>query len=85
MDTLSDEKLNMAHNRYRALGWVDLDNAEELAYDAALATLSMEMSYDVATSTPGDACGYATRELIGAHKILEQGKILTFVPLFLAL
>ena len=85
LDTLSDEQLNMAHKRYRALGWVNLDNAEELAYDAALATLSMDMSYYVARSSPCDASGYASRELIGAHKILENGQTLTNVPIFLNL
>jgi hypothetical protein len=29
-----------------------------------------------------DAAGYATYELIGMHLLLEQGKKLTFVPLF---
>jgi hypothetical protein len=33
--------------------------------------------------SPGHAAGYATWELIGVHKILEQGEPLTFVPLFL--
>jgi hypothetical protein len=36
-------------------------------------------------STTNTHVGGATRELIGAHKILEQGKSLTFVPLFLNL
>ncbi len=85
LDTLSDEQLNTAHRRYRALGWVNLDNAHDLAYEAALATLSMGMSYSVARSSPGDASGYASRELIGAHKILEQGQTLTIVPLFMDL
>jgi hypothetical protein len=36
-------------------------------------------------STPGLVPGVATRELIGANKILEQGIPLTFVPIFLNL
>jgi hypothetical protein len=33
--------------------------------------------------SPGHAAGYATYELIGSHQILERGRSLTFVPLFL--
>jgi hypothetical protein len=34
-------------------------------------------------ATPGYAGGVAARELIGSHKILEQGKELKIVQLFL--
>ena len=35
-----------------------------------------------ASSAAGSAAGSATYELIGMHILLEQGKKLTFIPMF---
>jgi hypothetical protein len=64
----------------------DLDM--QTAVDASSFTISRLTSssvfWSVHDSTDyGRAEAYATLELIGAHKILEQGKSLKIVPLFL--
>jgi hypothetical protein len=41
------------------------------------------IAWGQASVTVGYVVGYATWELIGAHKLLEQGKTLTFVPVLL--
>jgi hypothetical protein len=88
LDTLSDEQLNMARRRFWNLDDADRVSSWELAWDASREVTSNDISNRAYMSTPAsasDAGATATRELIGAHKILEQGKSLIFVPLFLDL
>jgi hypothetical protein len=85
LDTLSPEQFDIARRRYWALDSENMDSTENLAWLASgnivggnNSLCSFQVSYYNVT-------GYATLELIGAHKILEQGKPLTFIPLFLNL
>ena len=83
LDTLSLEQLDAAYRRYRNLDEVDCDAACLVVNVAAHATLAV--NFIAAAACDYGDIGYATRELIGAHKILERGNPLTFVPLFLDL
>ena len=85
IDTLSDEQLNMARVLYCNLDVADRVYAENLIWNAACIVTSKQISNWAYMSTPGLVPGVATRELIGANKILEQGIPLTFVPIFLNL
>jgi hypothetical protein len=76
LDTLSGEQLIMARRRFWNLDDADSVSSWELAWNS-----SCDVTNKLITNTVFDA----TRELIGAHKILEQGKSLTFVSLFLDL
>ena len=79
LDTLSYEQLYMARVLYCNLDVADRD----LIWNAASEVTSRHISNCVYVSTPGHLGGLATLELIGAHKILEQGKELKIVQLFL--
>jgi hypothetical protein len=83
IDTLSDEQLNMARVLYCNLDVADRVYAENLIWNAACIVTSKQISNWAYMSTPGLVPGVATRELIGANKILEQGKELKIVQLFL--
>ena len=83
LDILSDEQFRIAGDLRRNLRCVN--KAENLAYEAARVTITAGISYDAQRSTPSITSGYATRELIGAHEFLKQGKSLTFIPMFLEL
>jgi hypothetical protein len=85
LDTLSEEQLDMVYSQYRAFDLKDTDSVWCLARNAAHEVTSRHISNCVYVSTPGHVGGAATIELMGAHKILEQGKPLTFVPMFLNL
>jgi hypothetical protein len=82
-DTLSIEQLIMASDLYWALARVDRNYARNLALDAACEVTNYDISHHAYMSAPGWAGGNATRELIGAHKILGQGKPLTFATLLI--
>jgi hypothetical protein len=83
LDTLSFEQFDMAWRRYRNLDEGERFVAFSVADVAAHATLAGNF-IDAAACEYVDI-GDATRELMGVHKILEQGKSLTFVPLFMDL
>jgi hypothetical protein len=83
-DTLSPEQLNRANELFWNLNEWDRIAASELAWRATCATTGFYYNVDIFENLTTDI-GEATLELIGSHKILEQGKPLTFVPLFLDL
>ncbi len=90
LDTLSDEQLDIAEDRYDEAPLDDLDIVDNAAWETLNACSAgvRISSYAIASSincysTAGDY--YTTLELIGAHKILEQGKPLVLVPLWLDL
>jgi hypothetical protein len=81
-DTLSVDLKRKANVLY----WSDGQNVPRyLAWDVAIETVGQSNSSYVLEASELYYVGYTTLELIGAHKILEQGKSLTFVPLFLNL
>ena len=87
LDTLSGEQLIMARRRFWNLDDADRVSSWELAWNSSYYftnELITNTVFDATSKTFASVCG-ATRELIGAHKILEQGKSLTFVSLFLDL
>ncbi len=83
LDTLSEEQLDIVDSQYRAFDLKDTDSVWCLARNAASEVTSRHISNCVYVSTLGQGAPAATLELIGSHKILEQGKPLTFVPMFL--
>ncbi len=85
LDTLSTEQLEMANFSYWALDMKDRQYAVNLAWDAACGVTSRSSTDRGFAATPSFSDGNATLELICSHKILEQGKPLTFVPMFLDL
>ncbi len=84
LDTLSYGQLNKANELFWNLDESDRIAASELAWDATCATIGVYYNADIFENLTTDI-GEATLELIGSQKILEQGKFLTFVPLFLDL
>jgi hypothetical protein len=85
LDTLSDEQCIMARRRFWNLDNADRISSWELAWGASCDVTSRNNTDAVFVPTAIFHIGSATRELIGAHKILDQGKSLTFVPIFLNL
>jgi hypothetical protein len=86
INTLSFEQLNRVGDIYRNIAETDRISATNLAANAATDTImSCSIAHEAFIAPPGLAGGTATLELIGSHKILEQGRLLTFVPLFLEL
>ncbi len=83
IDTLSPEQLVVAGDLRRNLRCVD--ESENLAYEAARVSITTGISYEAHMSAPSITSGYATRELIGSHEILKQGKSLIFISMFLEL
>ena len=96
LDTLSPKQIEVSGDHYSELRWVDdYYGRHSLARYASWSTIgviysgvawnktSTTVGYPPAPALAGQAAGHATYELIGSHKILEQGKPLTFVPLFL--
>jgi hypothetical protein len=59
--------------------------ARDAAWDAADAADAWAGAAAWNAAYDAVATGYATWELIGSHRLLEQGKSLTFLPLFLDL
>jgi hypothetical protein len=93
LDTLSDEQLEIYSQYYDELRVSDdYYRLTELAWNASDATIgewfsnlawyNTSATVGFASTTVGFAAGYATLELIGSHKIIEQGESLAFVPLF---
>jgi hypothetical protein len=89
LDGLSEEQRKIVRQRDWALdaaARVAAYDAAAAAYDAAAAAYDAAYdAYDAAAYASGNTAGYATLELIGSHRLLEQGKPLTFLPLFLDL
>jgi hypothetical protein len=85
LDNLSDVQLNIAKDRYWALCMVDKVSLRDLAWNASQANIGFYRTSRVASVSPNYASGIATLELIGSHKILEQGKSLSVAQLFLNL
>jgi hypothetical protein len=96
IDTLSVKQLRIADSRYWFFDPAYRRGSRDLARKSAehvdrplvncYAQLTSELILDrVLRFSPNLGAGYATWELIGVHKILEQGRSLTFVPLFLNL
>jgi hypothetical protein len=84
LDNLRPEQLNRANELFWSLDVSERIAASELAWDATCATIGVYYNVDISENLTTDI-GKATLELIGSQKILEQGKSLTFVPLFLNL
>jgi hypothetical protein len=89
MDSLNEDQWKIVTDRYSnldvaarnaagyAAGYAAWNAAGDAARDAA-----REVSRDVAGYAARNAARIATLELMGMHIILEQGKKLTFVPMF---
>jgi hypothetical protein len=80
LDTLSVKQLRIADSRYWALAPALRRGSRDLARKAAEHVTSELILDRVLRFSPNLGAGYAAWELIGAHKILEQGIPLTFVP-----
>jgi carbohydrate-binding DOMON domain-containing protein len=97
LDGLSEDQWEIVRQRYRALGYevraAAGDAAGAAAYyaagGAAYDAWAGAAAYDAVQNSVAYAAAlgaaYATSELIGSHRLLEQGKPLTFLPLFLNL
>jgi hypothetical protein len=85
LDILSNEQFGKVSDLYWALERTDRIYSVVLANNASCEVKSKYISHCAFMSAPGWAGGDATRELIGAHKILEQGKPLTFATLLINL
>ena len=85
MDSLNQDQWKIVSERYRNLDVVAWDAALDAAWDAAgnvAGYAARDAARNAARYAALNAAGYATWELMGMHIILEQGKSLTFVPLF---
>jgi hypothetical protein len=80
LECLSEEQRKIVWERYQALGYEVRDAAWNAAQGAAYDAVQNSVAYAAEY-----AAAYATYELIGSHRLLEQGKSLTFLPLFLDL
>jgi hypothetical protein len=81
LDGLSEEQWKIFRERYAALDPKIRDDACVAACVAA-----RDAAYDAAACVAAaGGAGYATYELIGSHRLSEQEKSLTFLPLFLDL
>jgi hypothetical protein len=101
LEGLSGEQRKIVRQRYAALDPKIRDDAWKAAryaardaagaaayYAAAAAWDAADVAWGAAWGAAAAAVvatGYATWELIGSHSFLEQGKSLTFLPLFLDL
>ena len=83
LDTLSPEQFNLVERHYLNLDPPVRQIIKERARWAALYDTPEPISYRVYMSAPTCASGFATRELIGTHKLLEQGYPLQCTTLFL--
>ena len=91
LDTLSDEKKEEMGDNYWALDFNVRVSAYFAAWVAATEVIGVEFrceAFDAAYDTAYDVTGWrvvfgtATCELIAHHKLLEQNKTLTFLPLY---
>jgi hypothetical protein len=96
LECLSEDQWEIVRQRYRALGYEVRAAAGAAAWDAARDAAgyaarnaawaaAADGGFVVSAADVAVATGYATWELIGSHRLLEQGKSLTFLPLFLDL
>ena len=87
LDTLTQEQLKVVQKRYYALSLEERDKAWDKSYKAAKETTKYAGDagnaayYNVFYA--GWAVAYATCELIGLEKLLNQGHQLVLFPLFL--
>jgi hypothetical protein len=84
LDTLSPVQFAIVWDFYYSLN-SEHGVAPNLAWDVADETVGEAISTYAFGAPNLHIYGYATLELIGAHKILEQGKPLTFTSLLLDL
>ena len=89
MDSLTEDNWNEVARRYRALDsaarYAAMYAARSAAWDATGSAAWYAARYaagDAAWIAAWNAAGYATWELMGMHKLLNDGKTLLFVPLF---
>ncbi len=82
IDNLTEERRGVVNSRYWDIPedarFAALASARKAAIDV-VGGLNRSAAYMV---SHGFAAPYATYELIAMHNLLEQGKTLTFVPLF---
>jgi hypothetical protein len=91
LDDLSEEQLSIVNERYRAFcseNCSERAKAADLAWNASEEVVGWRYSYvsgwAAADVTKSEAAYWATRELIGMHKILEdQQNPLIFFQMFL--
>ena len=81
MDSLKRDQWSIVAGRYRNLDYSAREAAREAAWEAAGIAAS-GAARQAARIAAGGVAWYATLELMGMHIILEQGKKLTFVPMF---
>jgi hypothetical protein len=77
IDTLSENERERIVDSYLDLG----EDVRESASDASWCAAEEVVGWKV-TSAAWDTYGWATLELIAHHKLLEQGKSLVFLPIF---
>ncbi len=85
LDTLSDEQLNTARRLFWNLHIDDRISLRNLIWNASCDIVGENNILRSYQATYAGVDAFVTIELIGAHKIFEQGKPLTFVPIFLNL
>jgi hypothetical protein len=88
LDGLSEDQCEIVRQRYRALDDDVWDAARVVAWRAdggAARFAARDAARDAARCAARAAAGLTTLELIGSHRLLEQGNSLTFLPLFLNL
>ena len=83
LDNLSDEQFNLVERHYNNLHMGVRQIIKERARWAALYDTPEPISYHVHISAPTCASGFASRELIGTHKLLGKGYPLQYTSLFL--
>jgi hypothetical protein len=92
---LSTEQLEIAEDRYEEVPLDGVDIVENAAWETLNACSAGVTSrqkdtrifriFNAINAINSCVASIATMELVGVHKILEQGKSLTFVPIFLDL
>ena len=92
LDDLTEELLKVIEGRYLDFydnQYSEWDKTTDEALKASKETIGSEFAgnagnaADAAWDGYGPAALWATRELIGMHKLFEQNKPLTFFPMFL--
>ncbi len=85
LDTLSPEQFDIAIRRFWAFDLNDRISLRNLIWNASCDIVGENNILRSYRATYAGVDAFATIELIGVHKIFEQGKPLTFVPIFLNL
>jgi hypothetical protein len=90
LDDLSEEQWRVVNECFDAFfdeNHSEWDESTDLANDASIEVVGWEYVYYAGCAayavTNSEAAGYATRELIAMHLILEQKQPLTFFSMFL--